>query len=202
MSKFRRRLIAAGEKPLYTELEYIKTYGHQYIDTGLKAGSDTKVITKVKLLSYFDRASNFIFGGWEPEDNHYLASFSSGGSPSLFDARMGSVDIQSNAVNYLGQDVLINMSKEAIYVNGTNLGPFSSTNYTTYYNLFIFSYAGADSRVTNMLMYSFKLYKNNILVQDLIPCKDKQGIVCMYDLVSETFFYNQGTGSFEAGPEI
>lgn len=32
--------------------------------------------------------------------------------------------------------------------------------------------------------------------QQLVPCLDADGVPCLYDLISKTAFYNQGTGSF------
>ena len=35
--------------------------------------------------------------------------------------------------------------------------------------------------------------------QQLVPCLDTNGIPCLYDLISKTAFYNQGSGSFTWG---
>lgn len=43
--------------------------------------------------------------------------------------------------------------------------------------------------------------ENNELITHIIPVLDSEGIPCMYDLVTETFFYNQGTGTFSYGIE-
>ena len=50
-------------------------------------------------------------------------------------------------------------------------------------------------------LYYFKIYQSNELVLDLIPVLDNEGTPCMYDLVTETFHYNQGTGTFSYGIE-
>ena len=46
------------------------------------------------------------------------------------------------------------------------------------------------------LKKNWKLYVNDELVYDLIPCVDNYNVPCMYDLVSQKPFYNAGTGSF------
>lgn len=43
---------------------------------------------------------------------------------------------------------------------------------------------------------------NNELIQDLRPCLDPNNVACMYDMVSGTYFYNQGTGEFIAGGTV
>ena len=54
----------------------------------------------------------------------------------------------------------------------------------------------------NVKFYYLKLYDNDILVRDMIPVLDKDGVPCMYDKVENKFYYNAGTGDFIAGPVI
>lgn len=49
---------------------------------------------------------------------------------------------------------------------------------------------------TNSNIYQFKHMKNGVLVTDMIPCLDKNGIPCMFDTVSKKTFYNKGTRGF------
>lgn len=51
-------------------------------------------------------------------------------------------------------------------------------------------------------LYYCKRYSGGVLVRDFKPCKDSNGIYCLYDMVSKTLFYNQGTGSFLGGAKI
>lgn len=44
--------------------------------------------------------------------------------------------------------------------------------------------------------YYTKIWKNNELVRDFVPALDDNDVPCMYDNVSQTYFYNQGTGQF------
>ena len=50
-----------------------------------------------------------------------------------------------------------------------------------------------------MKLFSCQIYDNGTLIRDYLPCLDKDGVACLYDKVSETYFYNQGTGEFIAG---
>ena len=49
-------------------------------------------------------------------------------------------------------------------------------------------------------IYYFKIKKDGVLVLDLIPAQDVDGIVCFYDKVTKKFFYNAGGAEFVAGP--
>lgn len=57
------------------------------------------------------------------------------------------------------------------------------------------------SKQVRILNYSVK-DESGELVQDLRPCLDPNGVVCMYDMVTKKYFYNQGTGTLTAGNKI
>lgn len=39
-----------------------------------------------------------------------------------------------------------------------------------------------------------------MLVRNMLPCKNENGIVGMYDIIEKKFYNNNGTGAFTAGP--
>lgn len=47
-----------------------------------------------------------------------------------------------------------------------------------------------------MKLYSCAMYYGGRKIRDFKPCLDADGVPCLYDLISKTAFYNQGTGSF------
>ena len=51
-------------------------------------------------------------------------------------------------------------------------------------------------------IYYSKIWQNDVLVSDMIPVLDNNGIPCMYDKVSGELFYNRGTGQFTYGAII
>jgi hypothetical protein len=53
-----------------------------------------------------------------------------------------------------------------------------------------------DPAITNL--YYFKMYLDDVIVRDFIPVKDADGVVCLYDKATRTFFYSQN-GSLEGG---
>ena len=49
----------------------------------------------------------------------------------------------------------------------------------------------------------FKIWNNDSLVRDFVPCYRKSdSVIGLYDLVSQTFFINQGSGSFIKGGDV
>ena len=59
------------------------------------------------------------------------------------------------------------------------------------------------SRNIGAKVYAFYIKDSGALVCNFIPAKrNSDGVIGMYDTVTETFFTNSGTGEFIAGPEI
>lgn len=60
-----------------------------------------------------------------------------------------------------------------------------------------------NSMSQKIKLYSCKLYSNGNLIFNGIPCyKKADGYTGLYDLVSDTFFHNDGTGEFELGSNV
>lgn len=69
-------------------------------------------------------------------------------------------------------------------------GPSSSTGYIA-------------SGFGNMKLYYFKMYLDGVLVRDFIPVYDEVNSVAgLYDLVNDTFYGNEGSGSFTYGEKV
>ena len=79
-----------------------------------------------------------------------------------------------------------------------------TTAFTNDINIYLFAEnhnsAGTNlSKGTSRFYYS-KLYQNDVLVRDYIPCYRKSdGEIGVYDFVTNTFFPNAGTGTFVKG---
>ena len=59
-----------------------------------------------------------------------------------------------------------------------------------------------DGYIFGMKIYGVELFEDSVLVRKLIPAKRKSdNVLGMYDMVTEKFFTNAGTGTFTAGPE-
>lgn len=51
-------------------------------------------------------------------------------------------------------------------------------------------------------LYYFKLFVGGTLVRDLIPCKDTNNTVGMYDIVNHVFYTSPNGAAFVAGPTV
>ena len=187
----------------YIELEYIESTGTQYINTLQKPTSNCTFELKTYYTSDEGAQQNGLnFGTISDDDNCIIMSLQGG----TFGVYCGYNPYQIFLVS--GQK-LKNVDFSVSFKNGNatatingqtgSVGVCTSSN-----NFYIFARNenGIPALHCKERIYEFKFIDNDVLTCHLIPVKDKNNVVCMYDKVSRTFFYNQGSGEFVAGPEI
>jgi len=182
--------------PYDYQVEYLESTGTQYIDTGTLSYDDLRIESKWHLSS----VDGTVFYGIRRNQS----TISAGGSirPTGY-ARWGSTAYIS--IISFG-DLEIIQDASGINVNGIRYR-YSAREIVLPdegHTMFLFAWRNASdnaSGFTKAKCYYYKVYKNNTLIQDLIPVV-KDRVPCMYDKVTKTFFYNQGTGSFIAGPRV
>ena len=188
------KLVYQANKPIF--LEYVEFDGNSWIDTGINKQSCTIECT-VKLESTGYRQ---FLGGWSHIGGYYIAVDTS----NRFELGSSAIVTGSNATE-LSNIVAEHTETEMILtVNGNYakrtkqvqtepdknywLGNINSTSYS----------APIKGQV-----YGHKFISpDGVLIQDLRPCIDPKGTVCMYDMVTKKYFYNQGTGTLTAGNVI
>ena len=62
--------------------------------------------------------------------------------------------------------------------------------YNNYYNT-------SDTRDRQFKCHRFQVYDGNDMILNLVPSMRDDGTICMYDLVTKSFFLNSGTGNFD-----
>ena len=166
---------------LYQQLEYIESTGTQYINTNLSPTTGTfRIVANI----YVENSAV-----WKKILGY---ATDSAGSPLGIWVRGGTI-------------------KETFRnVNGNTIGEVDkwqnidvvNQNTVTINNFYIFEINPAiqSFSIASAKIKSVKLYKDNVLILDMIPVQDGLGVVGMFDIVSETFFGNAGTGEFIAGP--
>ena len=105
----------------------------------------------------------------------------------------------------IATDLVIRFNKTSCVINNVNKGNFNATNNFTTNNMTIFKAATAPSQYydCNIRIYYCKIWDNNILFRNFIPCYRKSDNVAgLYDLVNGVFYTNAGTGTFIKGNDI
>lgn len=188
----------------YTELGYIQSTGTQYINTGYNPTTKTKICVDLKLTD--TSATSVPFGAkvdtTDREKQFFVMAM---GSSSRFEANyfskleanlIGLSDYKSRGILSLDSNLVSfnDSSADLNYSGGENYVP---------YPIFIFGYNvnGAISSSTKMILYGCKIFEDEIISRDFVPCKNSSGEIGLYDLVTSEFYGNAGTGVFTAGPE-
>lgn len=185
----------------YTELEYIQSSGTQYIDTGFKPSGNSGIVVdyqQVGTISYQDP----LFGARQSSNR---ATFGMWLSSNVTYPQYGNVSYDVKPISINNNTRLIYKLDKGIASCGDKTVSFSQLSFTSSYNLVLFSMntgGTVDTRRISGKLYSCKIYDNDKIIRDFIPCKNPSGAIGLYDLVNNQFYQNVGTGTFIAGPEI
>ena len=201
------KVFGGGSPPTPTPIpiEYLTNTGSQYIDTGIVLTSDTTKITLV-----FDAS----FSVGRVGTNSLMVAFS---NPN------GGVQVYSNDQNatthlILNQAATKTFTTNTRYIittestatrrtiqldNGTVASQNFSRSVSDNSTLQILGWSDwvTAERCARGTYYSFKIYKNDVLVRDYIPVRVGQ-VGYFLDNVSGELFGNAGSGNFILGNDI
>jgi hypothetical protein len=200
----------------YARLEYIYTDGRQYIDPSLNT-------TDVDYAEYevMVRSQWYIKGGNILSSNNFKYPYLSGDNTNGFLSRIGfyyagNGDSSVTSGSYLfpwkfdeRHTIAGFGSGGAVTVDGVQ--KFAATKGSASSEpLYIF--AGGANRIdgnTPNTSYSFmgrlygmKLYKNNTLIRNYIPCKDSNNEAGLYDIVGGQFYKSASDKKLMRGGEV
>ena len=203
--------IKKGKLPIgYKELEYIESTGTQYIDTGVVPNQDTCLEIDYEPSTYSAFSGLKLICGARDSDYPSSTFFFSGTYNTIY-MTYGTNDRQTFQVPN-GRHVLKNL-KNKIYVDDILKNTYSEQSFTLNSSLLIFTgrcpstnpnhlEGNIDARFSQYKLYNFKMYDDTNIIKNFIPCINPQGKIGMFDTVTQTFFGNQGTGTFITGPEV
>ena len=189
----------------YQRVEYLESSGKQIIDLGFKWTYNISTKTDCEMLKKTTIAlscvgarnsGNIVWGNFSNENNINYTCF----------GNIVNVMFTQNMVD--GQFHVWETNHDGFYLDGvqkTNLSG-SDPTLTSKDNTCLFGrYNGSGNieRCGKWKIKSHQTYDNNVLVQNLIPCRHKSdNVLGMYDTVTDTFFTNAGTGEFVAGNPV
>ena len=186
---------------VYTRLEYIESTGAQYINTGVKATDNLRIVGGVTIKNH---SSNEYFGVSANSQRAYIGKTTTG---TVYRFGVGTKIEDAGTVGTNDMiDALFSTSGSKFSVNGGT--PFTSTGtYTPQPTVDFFLFANnsgsAAANHTKMQIYSLKMYQDGVLVREFIPVKSTTNEIGLYDAVQDVFYPNLGTGAdFIAGAEI
>lgn len=196
---------------IYTPIEYIESTGTQYIDTKIR--NTQKVQIGINVTAFND-SYTLVYGSQSRQNPVTRRScyINRGNVIDKFSMSSGSenqpvsINVNTNFTTGTYHDITVVFSETpTISLDGqTTTSDKTSDNASTELDDYLFCYnlSGNASYNVKAKIYFAKIWKENSLVRDFIPVLDSNGVACMYDKISNTFFYNNGTGDFIAGPAL
>lgn len=179
-------------------LSYIQSNGAQYIDTLIPANSVGTYEITFMLPEYL--AWQRIYGTRSNRDGFELCV-------TLQAGRFRTHINNSHGTEFFIPEVKTDFI--TLFITSTGLVTYNGTvianqNRQCTVTETIKLFMGWEINNSKQRIKNFRYYdENNQINLDLIPIRRiTDDVVCMYDKISGTYFTNQGTGSFVAGPEI
>lgn len=183
----------------YTELEYIESAEKSWLDTGFYPTNNTSFELDAHILDQ-DSGEHHIMTVNTPD--YFALKLSS--NLTNYQARWGNQELKEIAHSgQLYSRHLFKGDKGTYSIDGGAKTTYSPNTFTQTLSLALFAnrISTGAQQFTNARAYSLKIWENDVLERDFVPCRNASGTVGMYDLVGSKFYGNSGTGSFLAGPE-
>lgn len=180
----------------YTRLDYIETTGTQYIDTGFIPNQDSRIVCEFM----YGGSGNGIYGTrTSTASNNFALRVINGKWQAGYNDELGSTIIASDSTDWHIAD----QNGNVFTIDGEYGYGFVYDKFTAPKSISLgginannkFYYGSAKYR-------NCQIYDNGVLVRDLVPCRDADGNIGMYDTLNAVFYGNAGTGVFTAGAAV
>ena len=192
----------------YTPVEYIQGTGTQYIDIGRKMYNNSEI----ELCFSFDviQQDCSIFGS---RDSATVNNFEIASSKPAFPLYLDFGNYNTSRATY--NNVVINTkyictiskSLRAVYdenhtLLARNTTLISADNVTKLYARIFDTAGGFSANKFQGKVYYCKIWEGENLIRNFIPCTNSSNVAGMYDTVTNAFYTNAGTGTFNVGSVV
>ena len=185
----------------YTQVDYIESVENAYFNTEYYPNINTKLKIKYEYFS-----GNWLFGSrtsGSATDQFVFYASTNGGTfrpdgltgknvKRIFTDKLYESEFTCNYLKIVEDGIV----KDEMTLTG-------ASDFTGAYPMFLLGQNLAGKVSGNVFrgrIYYCKIYDNNVLVRDFIPCyRNSDNVVGLYDLVNNVFYTNQGTGAFTYG---
>ena len=185
----------------YQPVEYLESTGTQYITTGVSPSANFVMDIDLQGSQTSLFGSNLSGGGtnayrWSFNYNsHYSSYVGPNGTEQNFTTASA-----GNRVQLQFEQTSSNKQYFTLTYGGTTETKSYTQTTATGRVLWLFAYRGGSWAYGKVKIYRATMYNNGSMVGDYIPCYRKSDSVAgMWDRVGETFYTNEGTGTFIVG---
>ena len=183
----------------YTPVSYLQSTGTQYINTGI---APTTINTQVEIRYEYtgNKGSGFdsVIGSRTNSDMNTRFYPTSCDGTTRMRHILGATIINSAYDLNTRHDLLFNTNDRSCVLDGNTLGNLG-TSFTTHSRpmyMFGLNCEGSFSYASKSRIYYCKIWQNNVLVRHFVPCINLAQVAGFYDLVTNTFYTNAGSGTF------
>lgn len=178
-----------GELPIgYKRLEYVESDGTNHIDTGVIGKSGLSCEGRMSFV-VVPNDSTFIGSRRDNGDTRlYLLHYFQ--KPTYGYGKYFQCGTTAKANTIYDFATTLKVGEQRFTWNGEVIGTNNLTNeLNTGYTMYIFALnqANAQKWPTKGRLYYLKIWENDVLVRDYIPCMNKEGVCGLWDKVNSTF---------------
>lgn len=180
-------------------VEYLESDGSQWIDTGINCGLG--YIFEFDIILTEERSLWQTFLGHSSEDNTFRYVFNKDGHLIIYENSQETEDSVSIPYNQRGIVKISHLSgSRRIEFKDRNV-EYITTETAANGTFQILSSQNGQKDYMYCKLYGLRVYKdNNTLVRDFLPMISTEeghiGEACLFDIVENKYYYNQGTGKF------
>ena len=199
MAVFASRQIVLPKMVNY--VEYLVSDGTPYILLDYKPNQNTRIVCDCQADS-LDSGGSFLFGARTSYGEH---AFDVALTPTQLFYDYGN-SYEFVECSFTSQRVVIDANKTTCKITGTGTvtATLNAATFTTVDNMALFTIMQNGSPLTgdsawHGKVWSYQIYESDVLLYDLWPCYDPDGVACLYDKVEKKYYHNAGSGEFIAG---
>ena len=174
----------------YTQLDYIESTGTQFINLDYLVKQNTKLEIEYQTERI---GGNTLFGASNNNMNYYASGLAGSTSQTGQDYPT-TIKVSTNLSTE--KTSLLWERSQVTYNGNVVVGNFGLENS----KLVLFKNRRWPNDMGKVKLYKFIAYDGNIIAANYIPCKNSNNEIGLYDVVSNTFYGNSGTGDLVAGP--
>ena len=184
----------------FRKCDYIESNGKQYIDTGFVPNQNTRIdmVVYPTSIANINGSDGFVaYGSGDTSTSNAIEVYSWDGNAEV---HYGSQYIYEYKIG-VNDKLRIVQNKNFAYIINETKGTswnktFNSQTFTCPRSLYLAACYQIIFYYGNQKIYSCRIYDNDVLVRDFVPCVRQDGIVGLFDFISKSFYFSANGNNF------
>ena len=195
----------------FTELEYIEATGTQYIDLGITGQNGLSVELNIEVLSPVNSGGSCIIGSTNSSSQRCYITANPSYQPFAWELGAGNYYVDHEDLAKFNQKYKLHIdwtkAKTVLKVDDvettTLQNSFTFDNNNTNMTLFARNKSGTAEKFARARAHKDQyVWINGVLVGQFVPARHRGGTLGLYNLLTNEFHINAGTGEFIAGTVV